>query len=195
MLSVAKGSSTFRLTLLFPSEYFWPCTHFFYTSFNKINIMPHHAIWALFRIASPCGMFLPDIPSSIALPADVFPRFLSFSSCFYWPLNSPEFFYFVVFCFVLTFVTCKPYGAHSDESKQHCSKANNLVLQVFHIIELSRSGKGIQRYGLPDAVLVCYPHHLLLLWETVKLLLQILICRFIFFFFAAAKQSEKIIQV
>lgn len=81
------------------------------------------------------------------------------------------------------FVTCKPYGAHSDESKQHCSKANNLVLQVLHIIELLWSGKGIQRYGLPDAVRVCYPHHLLLLWETVKLLLQVLMCRFGLFFF------------
>lgn len=53
------------------------------TSFNTLYVMSHRAICALFRIAGPCDLFLPKIPSSVTLPADVFPRFLSPSSCFH----------------------------------------------------------------------------------------------------------------
>lgn len=66
------------------------------------------------------------------------------------------------------------------ESKQHCCKANNSVLKVWGIREVLWGGKGVQGYGLPGAILVCYPHHLLLPWETVKRLLQTVVCGFIF---------------
>lgn len=77
----------------FPLSIISPCTKLVDGAVplqNAYHVPPCHLgyIQEIVHVA----FFLPNIPSSLEQPADVFPQLFSSSSCFQWPLNSPEFF-------------------------------------------------------------------------------------------------------